>query len=192
MRAKARILLGYVGALGEQDGLDYLLRTVNHLVHDMNVTDLLCVIIGTGSVLPYLKNLASDLQIENYVWFTGFISDEDMTRYLSTVDLCVDPDPSNPFNDRCTMIKILEFMALGKPIVAFDLPEHRISAQDAAYYAKPNDEADFARQIMALMDNPKQREKMGQIGSKRISEGLSWEHQSSSLLEAYKKLFNAD
>jgi len=90
------------------------------------------------------------------------------------------------------MIKILEFMALGKPIVAFDLPEHRISAQDAAYYAKPNDEADFARQIMALMDNPKQREKMGQIGSKRISEGLSWEHQSSSLLEAYKKLFNAD
>lgn len=188
LRAKAGTILGYVGAIGVQDGLDYLLRTIKHLVYEMNQTDIFCVIIGRGSILPDLKKLASELQVNDYVWFTGFIPDDDMIRYLSTADICVDPDPSNPFNDRCTMIKILEYMALGKPIVAFDLPEHRVSAQDAAYYAKPNDESDFARQIIALVNNPKQREKMGQIGMKRIAEGLSWEHQASSLIKAYTKL----
>jgi glycosyltransferase involved in cell wall biosynthesis len=192
LRAKAKTLLGYVGVLGEQDGLDYLLRAVNHLVYEMDVKDLFCVIIGKGAMLPYLKKLALELRVDDYVWFTEYVPDEDMIRFLSTVDICVDPDPSNPFNDRCTMIKILEYMALGKPIVAFDLPEHRISAQEAAYYAKPNDETDFARQIMALTDDPKQREKMGQIGKSRIAEGLSWAHQSASLIEAYEKLFKTD
>ena len=139
-------------------GLDYLLRTVNHFVYEMKQTDLFCVIIGRGRILLQPKNLASELQVDDYVWFTGFIPDEEMIRYLSTVDICVDPDPSNPFNDRCTMIKILEYMALGKPIVAFALPEHRVSAQDAAYCAKSNNKADFARQIKILMDDPKQRE----------------------------------
>ena len=89
-----------------------------------------------------------------------------MQRYLSTVDMCVDPDPSNDFNDRCTMIKMMEYMTLGKPTVAFDLPEHRITAGGAALYARPNDELDFARQLAVLMDNPEQRQKMGE------SEGL--------------------
>jgi len=192
LRAKAKILLGYVGVLGEQDGLDYLLRVVNHLIYEMNVKDLLCVIIGKGVTLPDLKKLASELRVDDYVWFTEYIPDEDMMRILSTVDICVDPDPSNPFNDRCTMIKILEYMALGKPIVAFDLPEHRVSAQEAAYYAKPNDETDFARQIIALMNDPMQREKMGQIGKKRIDEELSWKHQATLLVDAYDMLFKTD
>ena len=82
--------------------------------------------------------------------------------YLSAADICIDPDPSNPFNDRCTMVKMMEYMALGKPIVAFDLPVHRIAAQAAAVYAHPNDEFDFTQRILALMDDPERREKMGQ------------------------------
>ena len=189
LRQKARTLLGYVGGMGPQDGLDYLLRAVHQLVYGLEKRDVLCVIIGTGSVLPYLKNLATELQLDKYVWFTGWIPDEDMIRYLSTADICVDPDPSNPFNDRCTMIKMMEYMALGKPIVAFDLPEHRVTADEAAVYASPNDETDFARQIVNLMGDPLKRKKMGDIGRDRIASALAWQHQSRNLIHAYTKTF---
>jgi glycosyltransferase involved in cell wall biosynthesis len=122
------------------------------------------------------------------VWFTGFVSEEDLVRYLSTADICVDPDPSNPFTDRSTMIKMMEYMAMRKPIVAFDLPEHRVTAQCAAVYAKPNDERDFARQIVTLMDDPQRREEMGRFGRQRVEKELAWPHQGKHLLEAYRKL----
>ena len=138
--------------------MDYLLRALCHLVYDLGRQDVLCVIVSKGDMLPELKALAKELHIEEYVWFTGWIPDEDMIRYLSTADICVDPDPSNPFNDRCTMVKMMEYMALGKPIVAFDLPEHRVTAQDAAVYARPNDELDFAQHIATLMDDPARRD----------------------------------
>ena len=185
LRQRANTILGYVGGLGPQDGVDYLLRALGHLVYDFGRRDILCVIVGKGNVLPDLKALARELHIEEYVWFTGWIPDGDMIRYLSTADICVDPDPSNPFNDRCTMVKMMEYMALGKPIVAFDLPEHRVTAQDAAVYARPNDELDFAQRILALMDDPERREKMGQIGRHRVETELAWPHQEQYLLEAY-------
>jgi glycosyltransferase involved in cell wall biosynthesis len=189
LRKRAGTILGYVGSIEPQDGLDYLLRALHQLVYALGKKDVFCVIIGPGSVLAYLKNLATELQIDDYIWFTGWIPDEDMIRYLSTVDICVDPDPSNPFNDRCTMIKMTEYMALGKPIVAFDLPEHRVTAGEAAVYASPNDETDFAKQIAILMDDQVQRKKMGQIGSNRIATEFSWQHQSKKLINAYKTRF---
>lgn len=188
LRQKAKTILGYVGRMGPQDGVDYLLRALYHLVYDLDRRDLLCVIIGKGDVLPELKALAKELMIEEYVWFTGWIPDEDLARYLSTADICIDPDPSNPFNDRCTMVKIMEYMARGKPIVAFDLPEHRVTAQDAAVYARPNDEFDFARQIAALMDDPERCHKMGRMGRERVEAHLAWSHQEKHLLEAYGRL----
>lgn len=105
--------------------------------------------------------------------------------YLSVADTCVDPDPSNPFHDRGIMVKRMEYMALGKPIVAVDLPEHRITAQAAAVYAYPNDELDFTQRILALMDDPERREKMGQIGRHQVGTELAWPHQEQYLLEAY-------
>ena len=101
---------------------------------------------------------------------------------------CLDPDPSNLYNDCCTMIKIMEYMALGKPIVAFDLPEHRVSAQEAAVYARDNNELEFAQKIAELIDNPQKRAEMGQIGRQRIDTELSWAHQEKHLLQAYKKV----
>lgn len=192
LRKRARYLLGYVGGMGPQDGLDHLLRAAHHMVYELEVKDFLCVIIGRGSVLPFLRNLAEELALDNHVWFTGYLPDEDMIRYLSTSDICVDPDPSNPFNDRCTMIKMMEYMALGKPIVAYDLPEHRVTADGAAAYASPNDEADFARQIVALMRDPDKRGEMGGIGRQRIERELAWEHQAKDLIEAYSKSFRTE
>jgi glycosyltransferase involved in cell wall biosynthesis len=188
LRQRASTIIGYVGEMSRHDGVDYLLRAVSHLVHDFGRTDVLCVLIGRGSALPMLKSEASQLKIKHNVWFTGRISDEDLMRYLSTADICVDPDPSNPFNDRSSMIKLTEYMALGKPIVAFDLPEHRFTAQEAAVYAEPNDELDFARRLVELIDDPTRRERMGSSGRQRIETELGWHHQEERLLGAYSQL----
>jgi glycosyltransferase involved in cell wall biosynthesis len=185
LRQKADHILGFVGIMGFQDGVDYFIRALAHLVADFKRTDFYAIIIGRGDAVPGLKALTSELGLDSYVWFTGRVSDEDLIKYLSTADICVDPDPSNPFNDRSTMIKMTEYMALGKPVVAFDLPEHRVTAGDAAVYASANDELDFAAKIAGLMDAPDRRAQMGRIGRQRVETGLAWSHQVPNLLAAY-------
>jgi glycosyltransferase involved in cell wall biosynthesis len=190
LRQRAGTILGYVGTIGPQDGLDYLLRALHHLVYDLDRRDLFCVIMGSGKALPRLTALAEELAVDEYIWLTGRVGPEVRDRYLAATDICLDPDPSNPSNDRCTMIKMMEYMALGKPTVAFDLPEHRVTAQDAAVYARDNDELEFARLIAMLMDDPALRQRMGQIGRQRIEEGLAWPYQAEQLVAAYEALFS--
>lgn len=186
LRQRAGTLIGYIGVMGPQDGIDYLLRAVRHLVYDLGQKDVLFVIIGKADNLEDLRDIARELEIEDYVWFTGFVPYGDMLCYLSTIDIGVDPDPSNPFNDRCTMIKMMNYMTMSKPIVAFDLPEHRVTAGDAAVYARPNDELDFARQIAALIADPDRRERMGRVGRQRIERELAWPYQGEQLVKAYE------
>jgi glycosyltransferase involved in cell wall biosynthesis len=189
VRQRAGTLLGYVGRIGPQDGVDYLIRAMGHLVHDLGRTDVLCMIIGDGETVPDLQALARKLHVEPYIWFVGWVADKQRVRsLLTTADICVDPDPSNPYNDRCTMIKMMEYMEMGKPIVAFDLPEHRFSAQDAALYACNNDEREFARHIATLMDDAALRARMGQRGRARLETELAWDHQGEQLLRAYEQI----
>ncbi len=187
LKEKAGTILGFVGLMAPQDGLDYLLRALYQLAYVLGKDDFYCVIIGKGSAMDEMKQLVKELKIADKVMFTGFIPEADKFRYLSTVDICMDPDPSNAFNDRCTMIKMMEYMAMGKPIVAFDLPEHRVTAGDAALYAQPNDELDFARKIACLMEDISTRKAMGQFGRKRVENVLCWAKQKTFLLEAYEK-----
>ena len=128
------------------------------------------------------------LRLEDHVRFTGFIPDEEMMRYLSTADICLDPNPSSPLNDVSTWIKVMEYMALSKPVVSFDLKETRRSAADAAVYVTPNDEPAFAAAIQALMDDPGRRARMGQIGRQRIERELGWSITSRNLVSAYDRL----
>jgi glycosyltransferase involved in cell wall biosynthesis len=188
LRARARTILVYVGVMGKQDGIDHLLRALHHLVYDLGESSTFCVLIGEGDMLDDLRRLADELDLKDHVWFTGFIPRGDLLRYVTTADICVDPDPSNPFNDRSSMIKMTEYMALGKPIVAFDLPEHRFSAQEAAAYAKPNDDLDLARVIAELSRDPERRAEMGRYGRRRVEETLSWQHSVPHLLEAYQAI----
>jgi glycosyltransferase involved in cell wall biosynthesis len=185
-----KTILGYLGALNPQDGVDYLLRSIRYLAYEIGRKDFYCVIVGRGDALEDLKKLAHELEIEEFVRLTGYISDEDMLRYLSTADICVDPDPSSPLNDVSTWIKVMEYMALGKPIVSFDLKETRFSALEAAMYVTPNNEEEFAKAIVALMDDPAKRAKMGAFGKKRIKEKLGWQHESKNLLYAYEWLLD--
>lgn len=188
LRSMGKTILGYVGDINPQDGLDYLLRSLRHLAHDLGRKDFYCVIIGTGDAWEELRILARELELDDHVWFTGYIPFADLLRYLSSADICLDPDPSSPLNDASTWIKIMEYMALRKPIVSFDLPETRYSAQQAAVYVPPNDEKKFAQAIARLMDDPAQRERMAQAGYKRVAEKLAWHHVSQNLLRAYETL----
>jgi glycosyltransferase involved in cell wall biosynthesis len=188
LRCMGRTILGYVGAMNPQDGLDYLLRALSHLVHDLKRTDFYCVLIGAGDSRATLESQAVELGIGDRVRFTGFIPDEDLLRYLSTADVCLDPNPSSPLNDVSTWIKVMEYMALGKPIVSFDLKETRTSACDAALYVTPNDERRFADAIARLMDDPAERCRMGELGKKRVRDHLGWHVTSQNLLKAYGRL----
>lgn len=193
LRRGRKFLVCYVGVMAIQDGLDYLLRAIAHIVHTLGRKDVTFTLIGSGDQLGILKQMAASLDVADCVEFTGRISDDAvLTRYISTADVCVAPDPKNYLNDKCTLIKIPEYMAMSKPIVSFDLTESRYSAADAALYAVPNDTRDFGEKIVYLLDNPEIRQRMGEAGIRRVRELLSWEHSVGNLLAAYACLFQHD
>jgi len=188
LKAMNKCILCYVGSLNPQDGVDYLLRSLRYLLHDLKRSDFHCVIMGTGDSLQDLRDLAGTLQLNGCVELTGFVSDEDLQSNLAAADICVDPDPSSPLNDVSTWIKIMEYMAYAKPIVSFDLKETRFSAGEAAAYAKPNGESEFAEMIAHLMEQPELRRKMGTYGRQRVEQELQWTKVGQNLLTAYETL----
>jgi glycosyltransferase involved in cell wall biosynthesis len=182
---RAKYLIGYVGTIGPQDGVDYWIRAVQELVFTLKRRDFLAIIIGDGDAHASVQALAKELKVERYVWFTGRLPEVEVRKCLSAVHVCVQPDPLSPLNDKSTMNKLMEYMALGKPTVAFDLTETRYSAQAAAVYVKENSEVEFARKVSWLLDNPAEREKMGDDGRRRVQEDLAWEYSATELLRAY-------
>ncbi|MHC4170386.1 MAG: glycosyltransferase family 4 protein [Planctomycetota bacterium] len=185
LRRGKKHLIFYIGTMGAQDGVDFLLRSVEHLVHDSGRKDFHVLVMGGGTELDKVKDYASELAIDDVTEFTGRVPDERVIEALSTADVCVCPDPKTQLNDISTMNKTLEYMALAKPLVAFDLKETRVSAGDAALYAAANDEKDFADKIAELLDSEDLRRKLGETGRQRIEQGLSWEHSKKRLYEAY-------
>jgi glycosyltransferase involved in cell wall biosynthesis len=184
-------LLGYVGLMGIQDGVDYALYALHDLVHKRGRQDVLLVLMGDGGYTPALHTLAHELQLDEHVNFTGWIAKDEVIRYLTVADIGLIPDPQNGLNEFSTMLKAMEYMAMGIPIVAFDLAETRFSTQDAALYARPNLVEDFANKIEELLANEELRLRMGAIGRKRVEKALSWAHTKENLLLAYKMLFGA-
>ncbi|MEQ8766283.1 MAG: glycosyltransferase family 4 protein [Planctomycetota bacterium] len=182
-------LVGYVGNMNTQDGVDYLLRAIAELSR-RGRRDIGAVLVGSGDARPALDALCQELHLEDRVRFTGRIDDAALRRALTACDLCVQPDPSNPLNDVSTMNKVMEYMALGKPLVAFDLIETRVSAGEAALYAEPNRVESYANQIERLADDPDLRQRMGRIGRQRVEDELAWHHQEASLWQAYAALWN--
>ncbi|GLX09388.1 glycosyltransferase family 4 protein [Microbispora sp. NBRC 16548] len=178
-------LLCYLGVMGPQDGVDYALRSLALLRDEIGRSDWHAVFVGAGDTFDAMVALSHELGLSDMVEFTGRIPDEDLLRYLSTADVCLAPDPYNPLNDVSTMNKIMEYMAMSRPIVSFDLKEARVSAGDAAVYAPPNDESEFAKLIALLLDDPEERRRMGEIGQARVGGPLSWENSRAALLAAY-------
>ena len=186
-----RFLVGYVGVMGAQEGIDLLLEAVRHMVHDLGRTDVQFALVGGGSSLDEMKALSERLGLADFVNFTGRAPDQTLFEVLSTADVCVNPDRVNPMNDKSTMNKIMEYMAVGKPIVQFEVAEGRVSAGEASLYAAPNDPDDLANNILALLDDPDRRERMGSFGRERVERELSWATQIEPLLAAYERVLGS-
>jgi len=178
-------LLCYLGVMGPQDGVDYALRSLARIRDELGRTDWHAVFMGAGDTFEQMVALSHELGLSDCVEFTGRVSDADLLRYLSTADVCLAPDPLNPLNDVSTMNKIMEYMAMSKPIVSFDLVEARVSADEAAVYAAANDESEFAKLVVKLLDDPAERKRMGELGRARVAGPLSWENSRKALLSAY-------
>ena len=182
-------LVGYVGTMSIQEGLDLLLEVAQYL-KDQGRRDIHFTCVGGGPGLPGLRQMVKDMKLEDTVNFTGRVPDEQLLDVLSTADVCVNPDKPCEMNDISTMIKIMEYMALSKPIVQFDLKEGRYSAGEASLYAdNKNQVPDFAAKIVWLLEHPEAREKMGEFGHRRVETALAWEYSTGNLLAAYERVF---
>lgn len=185
-----RFLVGYVGTMSVQEGLDILIDAAAR-IRDLGRTDVHFTCVGGGPGLPALRQMVKDKKLEDMFNFTGRISDQDLLEVLSTADVCVNPDRPCEMNDISTMIKVAEYMALGKPIVQFDLKEGRFTAGEASLYCNSNDQVnDFARKIIWLLDHPHERERMGDIGRSRVEHQLAWKYSVENLLAAYECAFS--
>jgi glycosyltransferase involved in cell wall biosynthesis len=187
-----RFLVGYVGVMGAQEGIDLLLESARYLIQDLGRTDVQFGLVGGGTSLDQMKALAEQMGIADYVTFTGRVPDQQLLEMLNTADVCVNPDVANDMNDKSTMNKIMEYMALGKPIVQFDLVEGKYSAQQASLYAAKNDPVDMAKKIVELLDDPERRARMGEYGRNRVINELEWEYEAPKLLAAYERLYSAN
>lgn len=184
-----RFMIGYLGVIGQQEGIQYMLQAAKHIRDNMGRDDIFWGIVGGGPHLDELRRLCTSMGLDDIVEFTGRVDDNKMLDYLNTADICVNSDEYNEMNDKSTMNKVLEYMALGKPIVQFDLTEGRYSAQGASLYARPNDAVDMAEKVVSLLDDPDRRAEMSRIGRDRIVNELSWDHTSRALLETYDRYF---
>lgn len=180
-------MVGYVGVMGEQEGIDLLIDAAGHIVGRMGRRDIQFVLVGGGPALDKLLAMSEDRGLGDYITFTGRTPDQTLFEVLSTMDLGVNPDRVNTMNDKSTMNKIMEYMSAGKPMVQFDVTEGRFSAREASLYATPNDSVDLAEKIVALVDDPASRNSMGSYGRARVVGELSWQHQIAPLLAAYKQ-----
>lgn len=188
LRAGAQHVIGYVGIIAEQDGVENLLRALAALVEGPEARDVRALIIGDGPSLPSMKALAQELDLEPYVTFTGYLGGEELLEALSAIDVGIVPDPKNPYNDKCTMNKVLEYMALEIPMVQFDLAEGRRAAGGASLYVADNDVVGMAAAIARLLDEPDLRTGMGKLGRDRLERMFAWGTQVPSLLAAYRRV----
>jgi glycosyltransferase involved in cell wall biosynthesis len=185
-------LLAYLGVMGPQDGVDHALRALQLLRDEIGRDDFHCIFMGAGDAFDEMVSLSMELGIADIVDFPGRVPDEFVERCLSTADVCLSPDPLNPLNDVSTMNKVVEYMAMGRPIVSFDLVEARVSAGDAAVYVRANDEVAFAKAIDSLLQNPEHRRRMGELGRRRAEQELSWEVSRRALVGFYEQLLGAE
>ncbi|MEO1281837.1 MAG: glycosyltransferase family 4 protein [Pseudomonadota bacterium] len=187
LRNDRQTVVGYVGIMGAQDGVDLLIEAMNDLVHGRGRKDVQCVIVGSGTELPRLREMVRAFGLEDCVTFTGFLSGAPLLEAFSTFDIGVIPDPKNTYNDKISMNKVFEYMSLGIPFVQFDLNEGRACAGDAALYAENNSPVALGQQIERLVDDEALRSRLSKIGQERADRLLRWDVERANLLAAYDK-----
>ncbi len=181
-------LVGYVGIISQQEGIDVLLRVARYLVMTRGRTDIRFIIVGSGPYWKEMVELSRRMSLERYVSFTGFVPDADLYNILSSVDVCVNPEFRNEFTDKSTMIKIMEYMTFGKPVVQFYTTEGQVTAGEAAVYVRENSEELFGDALLELLEDEPKRKAMGAEATARIQNFLCWEKQKDNLKRAYDRI----
>lgn len=184
-----KTIVGYLGVMGKQDGIDSLLRVMRHIVYKKKRTDMLLRLMGNGPEFNHLNYLSQKLGINDYTEFTGWISGEDYYRNIAECDLCVNADQVNEYNNHCSPNKIYEYMFFSKPIVQYKMQESKVVAMDAALYVEPDNLEDFAEKILTLADDPAKRQEMGKYGKKRLMEYFTWDKAEVEYLKGFEKVF---
>jgi glycosyltransferase involved in cell wall biosynthesis len=182
-----RYLVGYVGVMGSADGVHHLLEAADHLVHGLGRKDIQFLLMGTGPEHERLLSKRAELDLAQHVDMPGWVKGEPLFRALQTLDLGVSCDPKNSYNDACTMNKVLEYMAFGKPQVLFDLVESRASAGEAGWYVPENSSKKLAEAIRQLLDDEPLRRRMGEIGAERFNKLVDWGQSVEQLERAYAR-----
>lgn len=183
-------LISYLGAMAPQDGVDHAFHALAHLRQSRD--DWHAVFMGDGPSLPELRDLARRLDLDGLVEFPGWVDGDYMRTVLSTSTVCLAPEPSSVLNDVSTLIKIAEYMAVGAPVVCYDLHESRATAGDAALYATPNDPTSLAACISTVLDSPELRDRLGREAERRVREQLSWTRSKAALLDAYGRALRVE
>jgi glycosyltransferase involved in cell wall biosynthesis len=184
-----KYMVGYLGVISQSEGLDLLLESIEYIVRVQGRSDIQFVLVGGGPEWQAIKDLCEKMNLQEFVTLPGRVDDKSLFTILSTADVCVNPDRVTTMNDISTMNKIMEYMALAKPVVQFDVTEGRYSAQKSSLYAKANDPIDFADKVLELLADSDARKRMGEFGYRRVHDQLAWHHEQPKLLEAYDKLF---
>jgi glycosyltransferase involved in cell wall biosynthesis len=188
LRRDHRYLVTYIGVMGPQDGVDIVVRAADHIVNKLGRTDIAFTLMGGGDSFDEVVALRDELGLGDHIEFTGRVPDETVRAVMSTADLGLSPDPKNPLNDVSTMNKTMEYMAFELPVVAFDLIETKVSAEDAAVYVEPNDVELYGEAIVELLDDEVARRRMAKFGRERVEQVLAWRHQQKAYLNVYDQL----
>ncbi len=188
LRRGRRYLAAYIGVMGPQDGVDIIVRAADIVVHEMGREDIAFTLIGSGDCYDELVALRDKLRLNGHVEFTGRAPDDLVKKILSTAHVGLSPDPKNPLNDVSTMNKTMEYMAFELPVVAFDLRETRVSADEAAVYVRPNDVREYAKAIVEVIDDEAWRARLGKFGRARVEDELAWSHQERAYLGVYERM----
>ena len=186
LRSGSEHLIGYVGIMNSQDGVDLAVEALAALLRRRS--DWHAIFVGDGDVLPDAQRAVQRLGLQAYVTFTGFVRGRArLAQIISTCDVCLSPEPRNSLNEKSTLVKVAEYMAVGRPVVAFDLTETRRTAGEAAVYAERDDAQAFAEAIDGLLSDPERRARMGSVGRQRARSDLGWNRSEEALIGAYAR-----
>ena len=182
-------IIGYLGNMNPQDGLDHFVEMARILRQDKGRTDIGFVLVGSGDSFNDIVAHRAEYGLEDCMMLTGRIPADDVMAALSAAHICVQPDPPNRLNQVSTMNKPMEYMALGKAVVAYDLKETVVTGGDVCQYVSGDEPAGLADAVLELVDNPERREELGRLGRERVENVLAWPHQAPNLLKIYEELF---
>ena len=191
LRKGARVVLGYIGIISDQDGVDHFVRMLHHLVVDHSCQGIGAVIVGEGPALPGVRQLACDLNLEKQITFTGYLRGDDQLAALSTFDIGIIPDPVNEYNDKISMNKVFEYSALGVPTVAYNLSETRQLLGATAEYADDATPAGLARACLRLIIDDDERAERGRAAKALADEHFDWARERAKYVAAYQRLIRA-